>query len=167
MKSRAFTLIELLVVVLIIGILSAIALPQYRVAVLKARYTQLITSASAIKTAILSYHLANNTYPTGWEELDVSLPGTIDGNKLEGKDYVCYIHSGPDANATESLRCHLYINGSQSKLAYRWYYYAPKYDKIDCEAAPSDDIQNRVCKAVGGKLYVSDSGGVNKYKLNY
>lgn len=62
MESRAFTLIELLVVVLIIGILSAIALPQYQKAVSKARATEALIQLQNITDAQEVYYWANNDY---------------------------------------------------------------------------------------------------------
>ncbi len=73
MKSRAFTLIELLVVVLIIGILAAIALPQYRVAVQKAKLARLIPLADALYKAEEAYFLANGKYTSDLSLLDVQI----------------------------------------------------------------------------------------------
>ena len=57
--KRGFTLIELLVVVLIIGILSAVALPQYTTAVEKARLSEALQNASALQHALDIYVMEN------------------------------------------------------------------------------------------------------------
>lgn len=58
-NKQAFTLIELLVVVLIIGILAAIALPQYQKAVEKSRATEAINIVNQLEQAISVYVLEN------------------------------------------------------------------------------------------------------------
>ena len=67
-----FTLIELLVVVLIIGILSAAALPQYEKAVWKSRAVQLQTAVKSIAQAQEAYFMANGEYATAFGQLDLS-----------------------------------------------------------------------------------------------
>ena len=89
-KNAGFTLIELLVVVLIIGILAAVALPQYELAVNKSRYTQLISAVSKAKDALEIYYMANGEYPSGdagWDALDFSFPGCTHG--VAGDDLTC------------------------------------------------------------------------------
>ena len=74
-NSNAFTLIELLVVVLIIGILSAIALPQYQKVVEKARAMQAVVIVKAIGDAQEAYYLANGEYTENLDDLDIDVPG--------------------------------------------------------------------------------------------
>lgn len=75
-KRAGFTLIELLVVVLIIGILAAIALPQYEKTVERARAAEALQMVASIARANEVYKLANGSYTTDISLLDIQVPGT-------------------------------------------------------------------------------------------
>ncbi len=88
MNKKGFTLIEMLVVVLIIGILAAVALPQYFKAVEKSRSTEALQVLGTIAAAQERYRLASseNLYTTNFEDFDVSFTDR-NGADVSGSSY--------------------------------------------------------------------------------
>jgi type IV pilus assembly protein PilE len=74
MPRNGFTLIELLVVVLIIGILAAIALPQYEKSVLKSRAATVQSLLASLASANERHYMSKGGYTNKTAELDISMP---------------------------------------------------------------------------------------------
>jgi len=164
-NKQGFTLIELLVVVLIIGILSAVALPQYQTAVDKARYSELMSLAKHVKNEQELYYMANGQYASSCEELNMDAPSgaEITGNRvvLSNKNYIICSHYGGDAG----IRVAGIIPGETGNLN--------SYEMIlDNSPAPSEnwrvacwadgtDRTRRVCRSLGGELIINS----NYYRL--
>ena len=103
MNKQGFTLIELLVVVLIIGILAAVALPQYTTAVEKARATEALSLMSAIAGAAERYRIQKDVWPEAdaFNKLDVEVPlvsGSTGSTATYGGQNF-HMHMGPTSGS--------------------------------------------------------------------
>ena len=164
-NTKAFTRIELLVVVLIIGILAAVALPQYKVAVEKARTAEALTTLSAFSKAIDVYVMENGFSKVdligqaseGWgdatESLDIEMNKGID---CTTDDYCHSKNFRYDASCISDY-CTVFAyrqeNGEKTKplqymLQFRLYANNEQWQR-DC--AGYTDVGRNICNALKGQ----------------
>ncbi len=152
--KKAFTLIELLVVVLIIGILAAIALPQYQKVVWKTRLATLKNITEAVAQAQEVYYLANGTYATKLSDLDVQFPagGTVDEDDIT----ITYDWGFCTLSDVANTQCS-YKKGewALSYLAYHDKHHNTSNRGTRWCQAPKDTIYEKVCQQDTGNTSCS------------
>ena len=149
-NKQAFTLIELLVVVLIIGILAAVALPQYQKAVEKTRLSEAVTLTRSIAQAHQLYYLSTGEYlgPGDMQQLDIEIPGSdIESGRIKTK-YFKYSPNGWVSAGTYASYLALAWRVSESnEELYRITIYATEPNRIRCAATnKANNIQTKLCR---------------------
>ena len=146
MNKKGFTLIELLVVVLIIGILAAVALPQYFKAVEKSRATEALSIMGSVAAAMERARLVSstNTYPQSLGTLDIEF-SDVNGSAVTGGSWntnnFAISVSGTDTSSgviTASRN-----GGSSSGYTLTRYYYT---GKVTCSATGD---RSGICESMG------------------
>ncbi len=135
-NKQAFTLIELLVVVLIIGILAAVAVPQYKKIVWKSRAAQIIPVVRSLAEAEKRYWLANGTYTTNFDELDLKF---TQNKGFDEKKTYWTLH-------LIDIRSAQHVIAEINRLGNPWFYI--RYDLANnwLECMPESDGGNEICK---------------------
>ena len=131
--NKGFTLIELLIVVAIIGILAAIAVPNFLNAQVRAKIARVESDLRTISVGCDTYNLDQNAYPPDWIGMGTSV---VDGGFIRSMRYlttpIAYLsdvnlkdpfYDGPDGSVS-------FPSGGYDNATYRYFCYQHGWGEV-------------------------------------
>ena len=151
LNRKGFTLIELLVVVLIIGILAAVALPQYFKAVEKSRATEALSIMGSLAAAMERARLVSSTnvYPEDLSSLDIEF-ADVNGSPVTGTTWntnnfeIVHTPGSTDAGKVVATR-----QGANQYTLTRYYYTGRVVCNDTTTATGTGGSVSGICKSLG------------------
>ena len=166
MKDKSgFTLIEILVVVLIIGILAAVALPQYQLARDKAEFMKYQSMVASLRDAYDEYVLIHGEGTANFDNLSISLPD--DFTRVYGTDSTsiqCFQNnemfccmSKSTTGASGLVNCGKNDLSVISAISILSKNNLPANKRIRCLADKDNTRANRLCGSLGTKSTIGNT----------
>lgn len=143
-KQAGFTLIELMIVIAIIGILAAVAVPQYGTYTKRAKFAELVASVSPIKLAFSSCVQTNQILANCDEWTEIGIDKTTIGGQ-----HMADVHYYSDAADSITIQ----VDGDPTTLNGAVYQVDGSYNtttnniswRVDYDASTCDDATTKYC----------------------
>lgn len=148
--KKGFTLVEMLVVVLIIGVLTAVALPNYTRSIEKSRATEAMNMIKSLNDAVYAYAAERNACPPSFAKVLVEVPGEkISDTVVKGKFFTYKLNAATRAPIPGTACGGVVAERNEGEVYRIWNPYSTVGDKRTLACYGESTEAQNICKSMG------------------